>query len=312
MIVGVPREIKPGEQRVALTPAGARALGEAGHASHRARRRQRQQHPGRGVHAEGAVTASVDEVWAQAELILKVKEPIAEEYPRMRAGQVLFTYLHLAAVPELARALQAADVDRHRLRDRAAPRRQPAAAGADERGGRPPRRAGGRVLPRPRRTAAAASCSPACRACRPATWPCSAPGVVGVNAARIAARARRGRLDPRREPRPPARGGRPLPRPRHHADVQQLQRRPGAAPRRPLRGRGAGDGRPRPGARHQGDGGDHEGGLGDRGRGGGPGRQRGDDPPHDAARSRPTSSPASSTTAWPTCRPWSRAPPRSR
>jgi alanine dehydrogenase len=49
-------------------------------------------------------------VWGQAELILKVKEPIAEEYPRMRAGQVIFTYLHLAAVPELARALQAADV----------------------------------------------------------------------------------------------------------------------------------------------------------------------------------------------------------
>ena len=52
----------------------------------------------------------MDEVWAQAELILKVKEPIAEEYPRMRPGQILFTYLHLAAVPELARALQAADV----------------------------------------------------------------------------------------------------------------------------------------------------------------------------------------------------------
>ena len=52
----------------------------------------------------------MDEVWAQADLILKVKEPIPEEYPRMRPGQILFTYLHLAAVPELARALQAANV----------------------------------------------------------------------------------------------------------------------------------------------------------------------------------------------------------
>ena len=110
MIVGVPREIKPGEERVALTPAGVRALVQTGH-------RVVVEH-GAGLGSsirdeeytrEGATTASVDEVWAQAELVLKVKEPIAEEYPRMRAGQVLFTYLHLAAVPELARALQAAD-----------------------------------------------------------------------------------------------------------------------------------------------------------------------------------------------------------
>jgi len=110
VIVGVPREIKPGEERVALTPAGVRALVQTGH-------RVVVEH-GAGLGSsirdeeytrEGATTASVDEVWAQAELVLKVKEPIAEEYPRMRAGQVLFTYLHLAAVPELARALQAAD-----------------------------------------------------------------------------------------------------------------------------------------------------------------------------------------------------------
>jgi alanine dehydrogenase len=111
MIVGVPREVKPGEQRVALTPAGVRALVEAGHrvivergagdgSSIRDEEYTREQ----------ATAASVDEVWAQADLILKVKEPIAEEYPRMRPGQVLFTYLHLAAVPELARALLAADV----------------------------------------------------------------------------------------------------------------------------------------------------------------------------------------------------------
>ena len=111
MIIGVPREIKPGEQRVALTPAGARALGEAGHrvvvetgagAGSSIRDEEYAQ--------EGAALALADEVWAQAELILKVKAPAPEEYPRLRPGQGLFTYLHLAAAPNLARALQAADV----------------------------------------------------------------------------------------------------------------------------------------------------------------------------------------------------------
>ena len=111
MIVGVPREIKPGEQRVALTPAGVRALVETGH------RVVVERDAGGGSSIrdeeytrEGAAATPVAEVWAQAELILKVKEPVAEEYARMRAGQIVFTYLHLAAVPELARALQAADV----------------------------------------------------------------------------------------------------------------------------------------------------------------------------------------------------------
>jgi len=110
VIIGVPREIKPGEERVALTPAGVRALVEAGH------RVVVEREAGAGSSIrdeeyarEGATTAGVDEVWSQAELVLKVKEPIAEEYPRLRAGQVLFTYLHLAAVPELAQALKTAD-----------------------------------------------------------------------------------------------------------------------------------------------------------------------------------------------------------
>ncbi len=111
MIVGVPREIKPGEQRVALTPAGVRALVEGGH--------RVVVETGAGLGSsirdeeythEGATTGTVEAVWAQAELILKVKEPLAEEYPRMRPGQILFTYLHLAPLPELTRALQTADV----------------------------------------------------------------------------------------------------------------------------------------------------------------------------------------------------------
>jgi alanine dehydrogenase len=111
MNVGVPREVKPGEQRVALTPAGVRALVAAGH------RVVIEDGAGLGSSIrdeeytrEGAATAAVDQVWAQADMILKVKEPLPEEYPRLRPGQILFTYLHLAPVPELTRALQAAEV----------------------------------------------------------------------------------------------------------------------------------------------------------------------------------------------------------
>jgi alanine dehydrogenase len=111
MIIGVPREVKPGEQRVALTPAGARAFTEAGH---RVLVEERAG-VGSGIRDDeytrvGAALGDVGEVWGRAELILKVKEPIAEEYPRMRRGQVVFTYLHLAPAPDLARALRDADV----------------------------------------------------------------------------------------------------------------------------------------------------------------------------------------------------------
>ena len=108
MNIGVPREIKPGEQRIALTPAGARALTEAGH------RVVVEQGAGAGsgirdeeYTAVGAGLASVDEVWRGADLVLKVKEPLAPEVARLRDGQVLFTYLHLAPAPELTRGLLA-------------------------------------------------------------------------------------------------------------------------------------------------------------------------------------------------------------
>lgn len=106
VIVGVPREIKPGEQRIALTPAGALALTERGHRV----LIERGAGSGSGFRDEeygkvGAALVSAEEVWGDAELVLKVKEPIAAEYPRMRAGQILFTYLHLAPAPDLTRAL---------------------------------------------------------------------------------------------------------------------------------------------------------------------------------------------------------------
>ena len=109
MIVGVPREIKTGEQRVALTPAGAHALREAEHTV----LVEKGAGVGSGIRddeyaAVGVELASVDDVWRRAELVLKVKEPVPEEYPRLHADQVLFTYLHLAPAPELTRALRAA------------------------------------------------------------------------------------------------------------------------------------------------------------------------------------------------------------
>jgi len=107
VIVGVPKEIKPGEQRIALTPAGARALVERGH--------EVLVEAGAGAGSAirdddfarvGARVTSVDDVWARAALVLKVKEPLAPELERLASGQVLFTYLHLAADRDLTRALQ--------------------------------------------------------------------------------------------------------------------------------------------------------------------------------------------------------------
>jgi alanine dehydrogenase len=111
MIVGVPREIKPGEQRVALTPAGARALAEAGHRV----LVESGAGLGSGIRDDdyatvGATLGSAEEVWGEARLVLKVKEPLAAEYSRLGREQVLFTYLHLAAVPELTQALVASGV----------------------------------------------------------------------------------------------------------------------------------------------------------------------------------------------------------
>jgi alanine dehydrogenase len=111
MIVGVPREIKPGEQRVALTPAGAHALVAGGHRVVV----EKEAGAGSGIRDDeyttvGAELAGGADVWRQAEMILKVKEPVAAEYPHLRAGQLLFTYLHLAPAPDLTRALRDADV----------------------------------------------------------------------------------------------------------------------------------------------------------------------------------------------------------
>jgi len=105
--VGVPREVKNHEYRVAITPAGVHELARHGH--------EVVVEAGAGlgssitdaeyVAAGATILPGADAVWGEAELVLKVKEPIAEEYHRMRPGQVLFTYLHLAASKECTDAL---------------------------------------------------------------------------------------------------------------------------------------------------------------------------------------------------------------
>src|SRR4051795_3392144 len=106
MKVGVVKEIKPDEYRIALTPAGARELVQRGHdVLVEAGAGEGSSFPDDAYRAVGASLASVEDVWADAELLLKVKEPLPEEYPRLREGLVLFTYLHLAASEELTRAL---------------------------------------------------------------------------------------------------------------------------------------------------------------------------------------------------------------
>jgi len=112
MKVGVPREIKTHEYRVAITPAGVVELVKNGHEVFI------EQDAGLGSSisneeyvASGAkILPTADEVWAAGDLILKVKEPVAAEYHRMRKGQVLFTYLHLAASRECTDALLNAGV----------------------------------------------------------------------------------------------------------------------------------------------------------------------------------------------------------
>src|SRR5688500_7964919 len=106
MRIGVAKEIKPQEYRVALTPAGARELVQGGHdVVVETGAGSGSQFPDEQYEANGARIASVAEVWESAELLLKVKEPIASEYPRLREGLVLFTYLHIAADEPLTRSL---------------------------------------------------------------------------------------------------------------------------------------------------------------------------------------------------------------
>ncbi|KXK04264.1 MAG: L-alanine dehydrogenase [Acidobacteria bacterium OLB17] len=107
MKIGLPKEIKDNEYRVGLTPAGVQDLTHAGHEVFV----QKTAGEGSGfsdeqyVKAGGQLLDTADEVWQTGDMIVKVKEPIAPEYPRMRENQLLFTYLHLAPELELTKQM---------------------------------------------------------------------------------------------------------------------------------------------------------------------------------------------------------------
>jgi len=112
VIIGVPKEIKVQEYRVGLVPAGVKALVDRGHEVYI--------ETGAGLGCGNSdeeylrwgarILGTADEVWDRAEMIVKVKEPIAPEYPRFKDGQLLYTYFHLAAVPELASPLMETNI----------------------------------------------------------------------------------------------------------------------------------------------------------------------------------------------------------
>jgi alanine dehydrogenase len=104
--IGVPKEIKTDEYRVALTPAGARELIQRGHeVLVEATAGEGSAFADDQYERAGARIVSVDEAWGETDLLLKVKEPVEPEYSRLREGLVLFTYLHIAADEPLTRAL---------------------------------------------------------------------------------------------------------------------------------------------------------------------------------------------------------------
>ena len=112
MIVGIPKEIKVHESRVAITPEG---VSEFIHAGHMVRI---QDSAGVGsaitnedfIQSGATIVSTADEVWNKSDLVLKVKEPIESEYAKLRKGQTLFTYLHLAASKACTDALVASGI----------------------------------------------------------------------------------------------------------------------------------------------------------------------------------------------------------
>src|SRR4030043_1200355 len=108
MIIGIPREINPEENRIAIVPGGVETLAHKGH------RVLIEKGAGLGsgfsdeefVKAGAKISDRHEDIFAEADLVLKVKEPLPEEYGFLREGQIIFTYLHLAASEELTRNLQ--------------------------------------------------------------------------------------------------------------------------------------------------------------------------------------------------------------
>src|SRR5581483_2458938 len=270
--IGVAKEIKTDEYRVALTPAGARELVQRGHevivettagdgsafADDDYRR-------------NGASIVSLDDVWEQSELLLKVKEPVEPEYERLREDLVLFTYLHIAADEPLTRALVDSGITAVAYET----------VETDDR--RPPRGAGRRLLPR---EAARRPRAPARRRARR----CAGPRARDRRRRRRLQRrdhrdrARRAGDDPRSVDRPDALPRRDPLRPRQHGDVLDAADRVVDRRRRRRDRRGPRPRRAGAEARHPRHARRHEEGRRDRRRRDRPGRLRRDRAPDDALR----------------------------
>ena len=299
--IGVVKEIKPQEARVALTPAGARELVARGHdVVVETGAGEGSGFPDEAYVSAGASLAACDDVWASSELLLKVKEPLAGRVP---AAATRARALHLPAPGAGAGADAGADRlgrDLRRLRDGGDRRPPPAAARADERGRGPARAADGRA-----------------RAREGARRPGRAAGRRRRRAAgqgrgarrrhrRLQRRADRGRhagrrLGARPLDRPHARARPDARRPRDGGDVEHAAGRGGDQRGRSRDRRRARARRARAEARDARHARPHEAGLGARRRRDRPGRLLRDLAPDDALGARPTRSTASSTTASRTC-----------
>src|ERR1700755_2318588 len=108
MIIGVPKEVKDHETRVGITPAGVKALSDAGHkVLVETQAGEQSAFTDDEYQAAGAeIVGSAHNVWGLADMVVKVKEPVEKEYGFFREGLVLFTYLHLAPVPALTEKLR--------------------------------------------------------------------------------------------------------------------------------------------------------------------------------------------------------------
>ena len=112
MIIGVPKEVKDHESRVGIVPSGVKALVDAGHkVLVESQAGELSSMPDEDYKQAGAsILKSAAEVWSKAEMVVKVKEPVASEFPHLRDNLVLFTYLHLAPLPKLTSALLSKNV----------------------------------------------------------------------------------------------------------------------------------------------------------------------------------------------------------
>ncbi len=188
MIVGVPREIKSDEYRVAMTPNGVEELTRAGHKV----LVERGAGDGSGISddmyaAHGAeIVASTPDIWKRAEMVVKVKEPLAAEWPHMRPGQTIFTYFHFAADEALTRAVMqsgATAVAYETIKD--AKGTLPLLTPMSEVAGRMSIQEGAKFLERPQEGRGILLAG--VPGVAPATVVILGGGIVGANAARVAA-----------------------------------------------------------------------------------------------------------------------------